>query len=143
MNIVRYAIPKKDLHDLLRMLTILQPEETLHAVSSADLLDAREEMVVISVIQNASTPAPGIAHTEYSDRELQDRYVLLSLMDKALVIERDRLDILLGEVRRELARRSGTAALPGVPGMPWDVDEALTRQIRDILGRGTQPRGRE
>lgn len=138
MNIVRYAVSKKDLHALLRMLGVLKESETLHAVSGADLADAREEMVVISVIQRASSPAPGVAHEAYSERELSDRYVLLSLLDKALVDERNRCEALLGQVRKALIHRSGSARMPDVPGMPPDVDEALTRQIHDILGRTPQ-----
>ena len=141
MNVIRYAINKLDLQELLRSLGVLQPTEILHSVNNADLLDPRQELVVVTVTD--SGPEPYLPHTmsAFSDRELHERYLLHTLLHKEYREQLSRVESALERLKEEWSQRMLNGTMSGEM-LPREIDQSISRQIKTILtvpknGNGT------
>lgn len=132
MNIIRYAIRKEDLHNLLRAIGVLRPTEQLLAVSNVDLVDSTHDAVVITVSDGGLRSRPEDLAV-WTDREIQQRLGELSILEDAATQQLRMLVEEMDRLRRERAHRSmepDTSA----DGIPGTVAMNIRDQIRTLLG---------
>jgi hypothetical protein len=130
MEIIRYGVSRDDLHNLLRMIGVLQPQERVIAVSDADPLGEAGDLVIVTV---STAPAPrGNDRSGETDKELQQRRTELNVMREAASQELSRIQQELAGVNEELRRREISGDL-GADGIPDVVAMNIRSQIRNIL----------
>jgi hypothetical protein len=132
MNIIRYAIRKLDLQELLRSLGILQKAETLHSVNNADLMDPTQELVVVTVAADAPEAFSSRRMASFSDRELHERYLLHTLMQKEYREQLGRIEKALETLKEEWSQRMLNGTTSGEV-LPREIDQYISRQIKEIL----------
>lgn len=132
MNIIRYAIRKEDLHNLLHAIGILRPNEHLIAVSNADLVDASHDAVIVTVSEGGLHSKPEDLAI-WTDKEIQQRYVELGVLEDAATRQLQIIVEEMSRLRRERDNRSiGTdTASDGIPGA---VAMNIREQLRSLLG---------
>jgi len=132
MNIIRYAIKKLDLQELLRSLGVLQKAETLHSVNNADLLDPAQELVVVTVTADGPESFAPKRMRSFSDRELHERYMLHTLLQKEYREQLARIDKAVEALKEEWSQRMLNGTMSGEV-LPREIDQYISRQIKNIL----------
>ncbi|MDX9759212.1 MAG: hypothetical protein RBU27_08635 [Bacteroidota bacterium] len=142
MDIIRYAIRKEDLHNLLRAIGVLRPTEHLLAVNNVDLVDGTHDAVVITVSAGGLRSRPeDIA--SWTDREIQQRLAELSILEAAATQQLQMLVEEMDRLRHERAHRSMKPDT-NADGIPGTVAMNIREQLRSLLGGGTtDAEGRE
>lgn len=136
MNIIRYAIRKEDLHNLLRAIGVLRPNEQLLAVNNVDLVDGTHDAVVVTVSEGGlRSQAEELA--AWTDREIQQRLAELSILETAATQQLQMLVEEMDRLRRERAHRS-IAPDTSADGIPGIVAMNIREQLRQLLG-GSAP----
>ena len=132
MNIIRYAIRKEDLHNLLHAIGILRPTEKLLSVNNADLVDSSHEAVVITVSDGALQSRPEELEA-WTDKEIQQRYLELTVLEDAATRQLRLIVEELGRLRSARESRSMDSDLTqdGIPGV---VEMNIREQLRSLLG---------
>lgn len=134
MNIIRYAIRKEDLHNLLHAIGILRPKEHLIAVNNADLVDTSHDAVVVTVSEGGLHSKPEDLAI-WTDKEIQQRYVELGVLEDAATKQLQIIVEEMSRLRRERDKRSmGTG--PASDGIPGAVAMNIREQLRSLLGGG-------
>jgi hypothetical protein len=141
MNIIRYAIRKLDLQELLRSLGVLQKAETVHSINNADLMDPTQEFVVVTVTTEGPESYSAKTMGAFSDRELNERYMLHTLLQKEYREQLSRMDKALDALKEEWSQRMLNGTMSGEV-LPREIDQYITRQIKDILTKPGGPAGR-
>lgn len=137
MNIIRYAIRKLDLQELLRSLGILQKGETLHSVNNLDLLDPGQELAVVTVAVDGPEPFTNRRMADFSDRELHERYLLHTLLEKEYQDHLVRIGSALNELKEEWSKRMLNGTITSEV-LPREIDQFISQQIKDILTSSNQ-----
>lgn len=129
---IEYIINKEQLHQLLKMLNVLQPDEELMMVNNIDLRDFRKENVSILVdtVKNKSvfaSPPEGL-----TQKELETTLMHLMAFEQFLLKEFSQVRIQINTVYSELkSRKEGTTITPD--GIPKDVEERLSEELKKLL----------
>lgn len=132
MNIIRYAIRKDDLHNLLRTIGVLRPTEHLLAVNNVDLADAAQEAVIVTVSAGGLRSKPEDL-TSWTDKEIQERYVELSILEDAATRQLRMVVEEMSLLRKAKDSRSLSADL-SEDGIPGAVEMNIREQLRHLLG---------
>ncbi|MFZ1729497.1 MAG: hypothetical protein WBQ23_05855 [Bacteroidota bacterium] len=134
MNIIRYAIRKDDLHNLLRTIGVLQQSERLLAVNNVDLADSSHDAVIVTVSAGGLHSKPEDL-ASWTDKEIEERYVELSILEDAatrqlrMVVE----EMNLLRVEKDNRSLSTHRSENGIPGA---VELNIREQLRALLGGG-------
>ncbi len=131
MNIIRYAIRKDDLHNLLRTIGVLQPTERLLAVNNVDLGDPSHDAVIVTVSAGGLHSKPEDLKS-WTDKELQERFVELSILEDAATRQLRMLVEEMSRLRQERNDRSMDAELTS-DRIPGAVEMNIQEQIRILL----------
>lgn len=129
---IQYIINKSDLHELLRMLHILQPEEEIIMVNNIELRDPAQQQVSILVDTATNKRVFTTAPSNLTSKELETYYTNLTTLEQILLAEYGYLRQQLKDVRSELEKRNITHAVSS-EGLPKDVDEKLSETLRNLL----------
>jgi hypothetical protein len=132
MNIVRYLIRKKELHELLRTLGILQPREELLFVSNRDLLDGDTDAASITVASGTD---------EGGEDDRYQRFIHLALLHDALAAD---MKYVVEELKKLIREREIHATETGTenePVIPETIEKSIREQIERILSgsSGSEP----
>jgi hypothetical protein len=136
MKLVRYAIRKDDLHQLLHAIGVLKEKEQLLAVNNADLVDASHDVVIVTVNADPMHELPETLEA-WTDKEIKQRYTELAVLEDAATVQ---LRIVVEEMRRlkeEQEKRSEDLDL-SADGIPGTVEMNIRDQIRSLLGKGRE-----
>jgi hypothetical protein len=124
MNILRYSIRKKELHELLRAIGILRKVEELLFVSNRELVDPATETVSITVATDGDT---GVVEDRYR------RFVELALLHDALASD---MRYVVDEIKKLVQEREAASAESGEsdePSIPETIEKSIREQIERIL----------
>jgi hypothetical protein len=132
MNIIRYAIRKEDLHNLLHAIGVLRPSEHLIAVNNVDLVDSSHDAVVVTVSERGLHSKPEDIAV-WTDKELQQRYVELSVLEDAAARQLQIIVEEIAQLKSERDKRSMSAELSD-DGIPGAVEMVIREQLRALLG---------
>jgi hypothetical protein len=105
MNIIRYAIRKEDLHNLLHTIGVLRKSEYLLAVNNVDLADPTHDVVVVTVGTGSLYGKPEDM-TAWTDKELQERFVELSILEDSATQQLRMVVEEMNRLRKERSARS-------------------------------------
>lgn len=138
MKLIRYAIRKEDLHQLLHTIGVLRPEEQLLAVNNLDLAEQQQEVVVITVNAEPKHVLPeDIA--AWTDKEIQQRYAELSVLEDAASRQLAKAQNEMEALRGERDKRASDIELSD-DGIPGTVEMNIWDQVRRLLGGGQEPK---
>lgn len=132
MNIIRYAIRKDDLHNLLRTIGVLQPSERLLAVNNVDLADSSHDAVIVTVSAGGLHSKPEDL-ASWTDKEIQERYVELSVLEDAATRQLRMVVEEMNLLRKEKDSRSMSTHI-SENGIPGAVELNIREQLRLLLG---------
>lgn len=133
MEIIRYGVSRDDLHNLLRMIGVLQPSERVISVSDVDLHASGGDLVIVTV-STASLRQPE-ERSILTDKELQQRLAELHAMRDASAEELRKIQAELESLNGELKRRQIDERIAD-DGIPEIVAMNIGSQIRSILSSG-------
>lgn len=131
MKVIRYAINKKDLHTILNMIGVLRQNERLLAVENVDLIDDNQEIVVVTVAVE-SHAVSSLELKRWTDKELNERYTQLAILDSHHQKERAQLLVEMERIRAERHRRSFDTEVT-LDGIPEPIDRKISDQIETLL----------
>lgn len=134
MNIIRYAIRKEDLHKLLHTIGVLRQSEYLLAVNNVDLADPSHDVVVVTVGTGSLYGKPEDM-TAWTDKELQQRFVELSILEDSATQQLRMVVEEMNRLRQERSVRSLDADISS-DGIPGTVEMNIREQLRVLLGGG-------
>ncbi len=130
---IQYIIGKNDLHELLRMLQILQPDEEIIMVNNIELRDPAQQQVSILVDTSTNKKVFEAPPADLTSKELETYHTNLMTLEKILLAEYGYLRRQLTGVRTELERRNINHTVSS-EGIPREVDEHLSGELRRLLG---------
>lgn len=133
MNIIRYAIRKDDLHNLLHTIGVLRPAERLLAVNNVDLADPSHEAVIVTVSAGGLHSKPEDLRS-WTDREIQERFVELSILEDTATRQ---LRMIVEEMTRLRKERDDRSMDPSLDAdrIPGAVEMNIREQIRSLLSK--------
>ncbi len=135
-----YIINKEQLHQLLKMLNVLQPDEELMLVNNIDLRDFRKPNVSILVDTIKNKTVFASPPEDLTEKELDMQLVQLMAFEQFLVREFTQIRTQIKSVYSELqSRKEATDLTPD--GIPKDVEEHLSEELKKLLS-GDQPDGK-
>lgn len=129
---IQYIINKSDLHELLRMLQVLQPEEEIVMVNNVELRDPAAQQVSILVDTATNKKVFAASPEHLTSKELETHHTNLATLEQILLAEYGYLRQQLRNVRDELEKRN-IAHTTSREGLPKEVDERLSETLRNIL----------
>ncbi|MDT8324112.1 MAG: hypothetical protein RRA94_08380 [Bacteroidota bacterium] len=132
MKLIRYAIRKEDLHQLLHTIGVLREEERLLAVNNLDLAEQQQDVVVITVSTEAAHVLPGDLGA-WTDREIQRRYAELSILEDGARRQLRKAEEEMQALRSERDKRESDMDLSD-DGIPGTVEMNIWEQVRRLLG---------
>lgn len=132
MKLIRYAIRKDDLHQLLHAIGVLKEEEQLLAVSNNDLTQQDHDIVVVTVNAEPLHELPEDM-TDWTDKEIQQRYAELSILEDAATVQLRSIVEEMRRLREEREKRSADLDLSS-DGIPGTVEMNIREQLRRLLG---------
>jgi GTPase involved in cell partitioning and DNA repair len=138
MKLIRYAIRKEDLHQLLHTIGVLRPEEQLLAVNNLDLAEQQQEVVVITVNAEPKHVLPDDV-SAWTDKEIQQRYAELSVLEDAASRQLAKAQAEMESLRSERDKRASDIELSD-DGIPGTVEMNIWDQVRRLLGGGQEPK---
>ncbi len=132
MNIIRYAIRKDDLHNLLHAIGVLRQSEHLLAVNNVDLADASHDAVVVTVSAGGLHSKPEDL-ASWTDKEIQERSIELNILEDAATRQLRMVVEEMSRLQRERENRSigEDVSADGIPGA---VEMNIREQLRHLLG---------
>lgn len=136
---IQYIISKNDLHELLRMLQILQPDEEIIMVNNIELRDPAQQQISLLVDTSTNKKVFEAPAADLTSKELETYHTNLVTLEKILLAEYGYLRRQLANVRTELERRNINHTVSS-EGIPRDVDDRLSEELRKLLGN-TGPDG--
>ena len=134
MKLIRYAIRKDDLHQLLRSIGVLRENESLLSVNNIDLAEQQQDVVVVTVNAEPThvlPPDPG----DWTDKEIQQRYAELSVLEDAAKRQLEKARGEMEALRSERDKRSSNVELSD-DGIPGTFEMKIWHQVRPLLGGG-------
>jgi hypothetical protein len=138
MNIIRYAIRKDDLHNLLHAIGVLRQSEHLLAVNNVDLADASHDAVIVTVSAGGLHSKPEDL-ASWTDKEIQERSIELGILEDAATRQLRMVVEEMSRLQRERENRS-MADDVSADGIPGAVEMNIREQLRRLLG-GMPPGG--
>lgn len=138
---IQYILSKQDLHELLRMLQILQPDEEIVMVNNVELREPSQQQVSILVDTSTNRKVFEAPPADLTQKELETYHTNLTTLEKILLAEYGYLRRQLSTVRAELERRNVNHTVSS-EGIPREVDEQLSEELRRLLGDAT-PNGKD
>ncbi|MBE0644735.1 MAG: hypothetical protein IH600_11695 [Bacteroidetes bacterium] len=132
MNIIRYAIRKDDLHNLLHAIGVLRQSEYLLAVNNVDLADPSHDAVIVTVSAGGLHSKPEDL-ASWTDKEIQERSVELGILEDAATRQLRMVVEEMSLLQRERESRSMAADL-SADGIPGAVEMNIREQLRSLLG---------
>lgn len=132
MNIIRYAIRKDDLHNLLHAIGVLRQSEHLLAVNNVDLADASHDAVVVTVSAGDLHSKPEDL-ASWTDKEIQERSIELNILENAATQQLRMVVEEMSRLQRERESRS-MAEDVSADGIPGAVEMNIREQLRRLLG---------
>lgn len=138
MNIIRYAIRKDDLHNLLHAIGVLRQSEHLLAVNNVDLADASHDAVIVTVSAGGLHSKPEDL-ASWTDKEIQERFMELGILEDAATRQLRMVVEEMSRLQRERKNRS-MADDVSADGIPGAVEMNIREQLRHLLG-GMPPGG--
>ncbi|MCB2204876.1 hypothetical protein KQI65_09000 [bacterium] len=132
MKLIRYAIRKDDLHQLLHTIGVLRDEERLLAVNNIDLATVEQDIVIITVSTDLGRSKPGQLD-DWTDKEIQERYAELSILEDAARKQLRQTEEEMQALRLERDKRSSDMDLSD-DGIPGTVEMNIWEQVRKLLG---------
>lgn len=138
MKLIRYAIRKEDLHQLLHTIGVLREEERLLAVNNLDLVEQKQDVVVITVSTDAAHALPEDL-SAWTDKEIQRRYAELSILEDGAKRQLRKAEEEMQALRNERDKRESNMELSD-DGIPGTVEMNIWEQVRRLLG-GEDERG--
>ncbi len=134
MKLIRYAIRKADLHQLLHTIGVLRKEERLLAVNNLDLAEQQQDVVVITVNAEPTHILPDDL-ADWTDKEIQQRYAELSVLEDAASRQLKNARKEMEDLRNERDKRSSDLDLSD-DGIPGTVEKNIWNQARRLIGGG-------
>jgi hypothetical protein len=124
MNILRYSIRKNELHELLKSIGILRPNEEILFVCNRELVDPGTETVTVTVVVDGDTGG---------EDQRYRRFVELALLHDALASD---LRYVVNEIKKLVQEREMESAETGKseePIIPETIEKSIREQIERIL----------
>ena len=138
MKLIRYAIRKEDLHQLLHTIGVLRDEEHLLSVNNLDLAEQQQDVVVITVNAEPKHVLPDDV-AGWTDKEIQQRYAELSVLEDAASRQLSKAQNEMEALRNERDKRASDIELSD-DGIPGTVEMNIWDQVRRLLGGGEEPK---
>jgi len=132
MKLIRYAIRKEDLHQLLHTIGVLRAEERLLSVNNLDLAEQQQDVVVITVSTEAARAMPENL-ADWTDKEIQRRYAELSILEDGAKRQLRKAEEEMQALRSERDTRESNVDLSD-DGIPGTVEMNIWEQVRRLLG---------
>jgi hypothetical protein len=120
MNILRYSIRKKELHELLAAIGVLRKSETLLFVDNRDLLNPESETVTATVTVDGE-----------GEDDKYRRFVQLAFLHDALSAD---LVYVVNEIKKLVKEREAQTQEKGNENDPI-IPETIEKSIRDQIQR--------
>lgn len=137
MKLIRYAIQKDDLHQLLHAIGVLKEEEKLLAVNNNDLTQQGHDIVVITVNAEPLHELPEDM-AGWTNKEIQQRYAELTVLEDAATVQLRSIVEEMRRLREEREKRSADLDL-SADGIPGTVEMNIREQLRHLLGGSDSP----
>ncbi len=132
MKLIRYAIRKDDLHQLLHAIGVLKEDEQLLAVNNNDLAQQDHDIVVVTVNAEPLHELPEDL-AGWTDKEIQQRYAELTVLEDAATVQLRSIVEEMRQLREEREKRSTDLDL-SADGIPGTVEMNIREQLRRLLG---------
>jgi hypothetical protein len=132
MKLIRYAIRKEDLHQLLHTIGVLRDEERLLSVNNLDLAEQEQDVVVITVSTESAHALPENL-ADWTDKEIQRRYAELSILEDGAKRQLRKAEDEMQALRAERDKRESNVNLSD-DGIPGTVEMNIWEQVRRLLG---------
>lgn len=130
----QYLVNKKELHELLKTIKILQPDEEILMVNNIELRDFSQEHVSILVDSLKTKNIYALPPEQLTEKELLALHEDISAFAQFMILEFQQIQFQLAAVRTEMEKRTGEANEVNTDGIPRDVDTKLADELKDILG---------
>ena len=133
----QYLVNKKELHELLKTIGILKPDEEILMVNNIELRDFSAEFVSILVDSLKTKNIYALPPDQLTEKELLALHEDVSAFAQFMILEFQQIQHQLSAVRNEMDKRTGTNDV-NTDGIPRDVDTKLADKLKDILGNDKQ-----
>ena len=133
----QYLVNKKELHELLKQIGILKPDEEILMVNNIELRDFSAEFVSILVDSLKTKNIYALPPDQLTEKELLALHEDVSAFAQFMILEFQQIQFQLAAVRAEMDKRTGANDV-NTDGIPRDVDSKLADELKDILGNNKQ-----
>jgi hypothetical protein len=133
----QYLVNKKELHELLKQIGILKPDEEILMVNNIELRDFSAEFVSILVDSLKTKNIYALPPDQLTEKELLALHEDVSAFAQFMILEFQQIQFQLAAVRAEMDKRTGANDV-NTDGIPRDVDTKLADELKDILGNNNQ-----
>jgi hypothetical protein len=133
----QYLVNKKELHELLKTIKILQPDEEILMVNNIELRDFSQEYVSILVDSLKTKNIYALPPDQLTEKELLALHEDISAFAQFMILEFQQIQLQLAAVRTEMDKRTTNNDV-NTDGIPRDVDTKLADELKDILGNNKQ-----
>ena len=139
---IQYLVNKRELHELLKQIGILQPDEEILMVNNIELRDFSQEYVSILVDAIKTKNIYALPPDQLTEKELLALHEDLSAFAQFMILEFQQIQHQLSAVRSEMDKRTGTNDV-NTDGIPRDIDTKLQDDLKNILGNNQPPQDNE
>jgi len=133
----QYLVNKKELHELLKTIKILQPDEEILMGNNIELRDFSQEYVSILVDSLKTKNIYALPPDQLTEKELLALHEDISAFAQFMILEFQQIQLQLAAVRTEMDKRTTNNDV-NTDGIPRDVDTKLAEELKDILGNNKQ-----